>query len=69
MDRETFEKILVEEGIDDAKLRMEIWNTRPSGDILEYALRQAAKKFKTELPDLLIRKSLSAALDREYNKN
>ena len=68
MDREFFDRILTEEGIEDAKIRNDIWNTRPAGNLDENKLRQAARKFKKELPGLLTRKALNEALDREYGR-
>lgn len=71
MDRETFERILTEEGVDDANLRAELWNSRPSeleSDNSEERLRKAAKKFKAELPDLLVRQALNRAMDRELGR-
>lgn len=69
MDRETFDRILTEEGIDDAKLREDLWNTRLSGDIDEGNLRSAAKRFKQALPELRVKQALSSALDREYGRD
>jgi len=66
MDRETFDRILAEEGLDDAKLRDEIWNTRPSTGLDEEGLRNTAKQFKRALPGLQVRKSLNNAMAREY---
>lgn len=68
MDRKTFNRILAEEGIDIISLQDQIWNSRPSGNLDESKLREAAKQFKARLPDLLVRQALNEALDREYNK-
>lgn len=68
MDRETFDRILMEEGLDDANIRSQIWNTRPSSGLDESRLRGAAKKFKKELPNLQVRQALNKALDREYGR-
>ena len=69
MDRETFERILTEEGIDDAKLRDDLWHSRPA-DLTndEDKLRKAANKFKEQLPDLLVRQALNRAIDREFGR-
>ena len=66
MDRETFDRILAEEGLDDAKMRDNIWNSRPSGGIDEEGLRSAAKQFKRALPELRVKKALNDAMSREY---
>lgn len=66
MDRETFDRILTEEGVDDASLRDKIWRARPSGGLDEENLRIAAKRFKKELPGLQVRKALNEAMAREY---
>ncbi|HXK40515.1 MAG TPA: hypothetical protein VJ046_00185 [Candidatus Paceibacterota bacterium] len=66
MDRETFDRILTEEGVDDAKMRDDIWNTRPASGLNEENLRNAAKQFKRALPGLQVRKSLNDAMAREY---
>jgi len=68
MNRETFDKILIEEGIDDSNLRNQIWDTRPSDDLDENRLRKVAKRFKSELPSLQVRQALNKALDREYGR-
>ncbi|MBI2062306.1 MAG: hypothetical protein HYT64_01265 [Candidatus Yanofskybacteria bacterium] len=68
MDRETFDRILKEEGIDDVNLRDEIWRSRPP-DIREDDLRLAARRFAQELPSLKVRKALNEALDREYGRD
>lgn len=69
MNRETFDRILTEEGIDDAKLRDEIWNSRPSDEINEENFRSDAKRFKRELLVSQVRKSLNDAIDREYGRD
>ena len=71
MDRETFERILTEEGIDDKNLRAVLWHSRPpelDGDNNEERLRKAAKKFKAELPNLNVRQALNRAMDREFGR-
>jgi hypothetical protein len=67
MDRETFDRILKEEGIDDANLRDNIWRSHPP-DIREDNLRLAARRFAQELPSLKVRQALNKALDREYGR-
>ena len=69
MDRETFERILAEEGIDDANLRADLWNSQPS-DFTddETRLRKAAQKFKKKLPGLLVRQALNQAMDKEFGR-
>lgn len=69
MDRETFDRILTEEGVDDAKLRDDIWKSRPL-DLCdnEDRLRKAAKDFKAELLYLLARRDLKRAMDREFGR-
>ena len=69
MDRETFDRILLEEGVDDVNLRSQIWNTRPSGSLGEGKLREVAKRFKAELPTLQVRQALNKALDRAYGRD
>jgi len=69
MDRETFDKILREEGIDDTILMNQIWNSKPAGNLDESKLREAAKDFKARLPGLLVRQALNEALDREYGRD
>ena len=69
MDKETFDKILLEEGIDDANLRNQIWHSRPPGGLREDNLRAAAKKFVAEFPNLQARQALNKALDREYGRD
>ena len=69
MDRETFDRILLEEGIYDANLRNSIWNTRPPGNLDESKLRGAAKRLKTELPSLKAKQALNKALDREHGRD
>lgn len=66
MNRETFDRILTEEGIDDAKLRNDSWNSKPGDGLDEAKLRNAAKQFKRALPDLRVRKALNDAMAREY---
>lgn len=66
MDRDTFDRILAEEGIDDSQLRNDIWNGRPKDDMDETKLRNAAKKLKRALPSLEVRKALNEAMAREY---
>ena len=69
MNRETFERILTEEGVDDANLRAKLWHSRPPDfNDNEERLRNAAKKFKTQLPELLVRQALNRAMDREYGR-
>lgn len=67
MDRETFNRILAEEGIDDVNLSDDIWRSHPP-DIREDNLRLTARRFAQELPSLKVRKALNEALDREYNR-
>jgi len=50
MDRESFDKILIEEGILSKETRDETWKTRPKDDIEEEALRAAAREFKKAFP-------------------
>ena len=57
MDRETFDRILKEEGIDDTNIVNQIWNSRPFGNLDEGKLRSAAKDFKARLPGLLVRQA------------
>ena len=66
MDRGTFFKILAEEGLEDPKLRDDLWNSQPSGGLDEGRLREAARKFKEALPGLQARKALTDAMAREY---
>ena len=66
MDRETFDRILKAEGIDDANFINQIWNSRPADNLDENRLRKTAKLFKARLPGLLARQALNRALDREY---
>ena len=66
MDRETFDRILAEEGLDDPKMRNDIWNSKPSTGLDEESLRNAAKQFKRALPRLQVRKALNDAMAREY---
>ncbi len=66
MDKETFDRILAEEGLDDAKMRNDIWNSQPSGGLDEERLRSAAKQFKRALPGLQVKKDLNDAMAREY---
>lgn len=69
MDRETFDRILVEEGLDDPKMRDHIWNSRGHPGVLdEEHLRNAAKRFKQALPMLRLRKALKA-MARKYGRN
>ena len=68
MSRDDFDRILSEEGIDDARLRDDIWHSKPAGELDEGKLRIAAKKFKEQLPSLRVRQSLNRALDREYGR-
>ena len=68
MDRETFERILTEEGIDDANLRAQLWNSRPTGDLDEARFRKTAQKFKEMLPELLVRQALNRAMDKEFGR-
>ncbi len=68
MTRDDFNKILAEEGIDDAQLRDDIWHSRPSGEIDAERLRTAAREFKEQLPNLRLRQALNRALDREYDR-
>ncbi len=49
MDRRTFDKILIEEGINDAEFRDVIWNERHSDNIDEQQLRQALWQLKQAL--------------------
>ena len=49
MDRRTFDKILIEEGINDAEFRDIIWNERHSDYIDEDKLRQALWQLKQAL--------------------
>ena len=68
MDRETFDRILAEEGLDDAKMRDDIWNSRPQPGVLdEEHLRNAAKRFKEALPEIQLRKALKA-MARKYGR-
>lgn len=68
-DRETFKRILTEKGIDDANLRAKLWHSRPSDlNNDENKLRKAAKKFKAELPELIVRLALNRAMDREFGR-
>ena len=69
MDRETFDKILAEEGLDDAKMRDDIWNSQPSGGLDKERLRSAATKFKRALPGLQVRKALKDAIARECGRD
>ena len=69
MDRQTFDSILIEEGIDDISLRNDIWNTRPGDGLDENRLRFAASQFKRSLPNLLVKKALNDAMDREYGRD
>ena len=66
MDKETFDRILAEEGIDDLALRNELWLSRPEGNIDEELLRNTARQFKEMLPGLQMRKALNDAMAREY---
>lgn len=66
MTRDDFDRILSEEGMDDARMRDDMWHSRPSGEILESKLRDAAKKFKAALPGLQVRKALHDAMEREF---
>ncbi len=69
MDRETFDRILAEEGLDDAKMRDDIWNSRPQPGVLdEERLRNTAKRFKEALPVLKLRKALNV-MARKYGRN
>lgn len=68
MTRENFDKILLEEGVDDRQLRDDIWNSRPAGKLDEGKLRAAAKKFKKSLPVLRVQQELHCAIDRECNR-
>ncbi len=68
MTRDNFDRILAEEGIDDAQLRDDIWRSRPSGEIDAEKLRTTAKEFKEQLPNLRLRQALNRALDREYGR-
>lgn len=71
MNRETFERILAEEGIDDANLRADIWYSwysRSADNLDERELRKAAEKFKKHLPELLMRQALNRAMDREFSR-
>ena len=49
MSRETFDKILMEEGVSEVNIRNEIWGTRPSGNLGEPELRKLAQKFLMDL--------------------
>ncbi len=66
MTRDDFDRILLEEGVDDSHLRDDIWCSRPSGKMEESKLREAAKKFKVALPGLQVRKALNEAMEREF---
>ena len=66
MTRDDFDRILAEEGIDDGRLRDDIWHSKPTDELDESKLRTAAKKLKEQLPGLRLRQSLSRALDREF---
>ena len=68
MTRDNFDGILAEEGINDARLRNKIWHSKPTGDLDEGKLRTVARKFKEQLPSLLVRQSLNRAMDREFGR-
>ena len=68
MTRDDFDRILTEEGIDDARLRDEIWHSRPAGELDEDRLRKAAKKFEEQLASLRLRQALNRAMDREFGR-
>ena len=51
MEREEFDKILIEEGILAKKTREEIWGTRPVNNLSQEKLRYAAKKFRETEPE------------------
>lgn len=69
MDRETFDRILAEEGLNDVKMRDDIWNSRPSGGLDEEQLRSAARQFKQALPELRVKRALHDAMAREYGRD
>lgn len=66
MNREVFDKILIEEGVNDSALRSDLWNTRPKDELSEERLRNATKQFLRVLPGLQVRQELNRALAREY---
>jgi hypothetical protein len=68
MTRDDFDRILTEEGIDDARLRDDIWHSKPAVGLDEGKLRTAAKKFKEQLPNLRVRQALNRSMDREYGR-
>jgi len=54
MNQETFKRILTEEGIDNANLRVALWHSHPPDlDDDEDRLRKISKKFKKQLPEIL----------------
>lgn len=65
MDRGTFFKILAEEGLEDPKLRDDLWNGQPPRGLNEARLRKAVRKFNQAPPALQTRKTLDDAMDRE----
>jgi hypothetical protein len=67
MDKKRFNEILTEEGIDDSKLRDDLWLTRPPADLDETEVRSAARRFNENLPGLLTRKALHKAIERELH--
>ena len=68
MTRDDFDRILAEEGIDDARLRDDIWHSKPAGELNGDKLIITAKKFKEQLPGLRARQALNRAMDREYGR-
>lgn len=69
MNREIFDRILTEEGVDDAYLRNKLWLSRPGDNLGEKQLRDAARLFKRNLPGLRVKQALNDAMDREYGRD
>lgn len=69
MDRGTFFKILAEEGLEDPRLRADLWNSQPPRGLNEERLRRAVRKFKDARPGLETRQAINDAMDREYERN
>ena len=68
MTRDDFDRILSEEGIDDAEFCDSLWRSKPAGGINEEELRIAAKKFQEQLPGIRLSQALKRAMDREFNR-
>ena len=70
MDKETFDRILIEEGIDLAEVRNMFWNGRPS-NLTEEDLRSAVKELKTSGDYLRYktRKALNDAMNRASGRD